>query len=145
MEERMTRFVAIASALCLSAPAALIGGCSTPAAPPQAGYIGQYASSVAGCPFLIWRLAKHDDGTITGIVYYSDLSGISMAHGHIDPSGQFHLELTSAMGDGPVGVADGRQPATGKPTATLKGVGCANMKMVLDPVDELNRIPQAAG
>jgi hypothetical protein len=98
---------------------------------------------VAGCPFLLWRLARHDDGTVTGIVYYSDLSGISMAHGNIDPSGKFHLELTSSMGDGPVGVVDGTKPAKGKATATLKGAGCANMVMELTPVDDLNRVPLA--
>jgi hypothetical protein len=76
-------------------------------------------------------------------VYYSDLSGISTARGNIDPSGKFHLELTSSMGDGPVGVVDGTKPVSGKATATLKGAGCANMEMELTPVDDLNRIPKA--
>jgi hypothetical protein len=98
---------------------------------------------VAGCPFLIWRLARHNDGKITGLVYYSDLSGISTANGQIDPSGQFHIELTSSIGDGPVAVVDGKKPAKGKATATMKGAGCANMVMELTPVDDLNRIPLA--
>jgi hypothetical protein len=67
-----------------------------------------------------------------------------MAHGHIDPSGQFHLELTSAMGNGPVGVADGKKPAGEKPTGILKGPGCANMDMEgMSEVDNLNQVPLA--
>jgi hypothetical protein len=36
-------------------------------------------ASVAGCPNIGWRLARHDDGTITGISYYADASGARSA------------------------------------------------------------------
>jgi hypothetical protein len=93
---------------------------------PVAGIIGQTASSVAGCPNVMWRLARHDDGTITGIFFYSDLSGTSEAKGIEDATGRFHIQLTSAMGNGPVGVVDGQRAKDGKVVADLVGQGCAN-------------------
>jgi hypothetical protein len=108
------------------------------------GYAGSSASSVAGCPALIWRLATHEDGTITGIVYYSDLSGISMAKGSADGSGHFHIQLTSAMGDGPMATVEGVKPSKGRGYATMTGQGCANMHMTLNPVYDLKRAPDAS-
>ncbi|MGH7869698.1 MAG: hypothetical protein ACREP9_19240 [Candidatus Dormibacteraceae bacterium] len=142
-EEAMIRIAA--SALVLgSLVAGILVDQSMAASPPTAGYVGQGASSVAGCPYLIWRLTKHADGAVTGIVYYSDLSGVSMAKGNVGKSGQFHIELTSEMGEGPVGTVDGLRPPNGKATATMKGPGCANMEIRLTPVDNLNQIPLAA-
>ena len=140
----MTRIAAVAFALGLLPLGTLVGSPSIAATPPQAGYIGQAASTVAGCPYLIWRLAKHDDGTITGIVYYSDLSGVSQAKGNIEASGQFQLQLTSAMGNGPVATVNGMKPKTGAASATVKGEGCANAQIALNPVSNLNRIPTAS-
>jgi len=140
----MTRIAASALVLSFLAVGTFVERPSMAAAPPAAGYVGQGASSIAGCPYLIWRLAKHENGTVTGIVYYSDLSGVSMAKGNISKSGQFHIELTSAMGEGPVATVDGVKPPNGgKATATMKGAGCANMEMRLSPVDNLKRIPSA--
>lgn len=139
----MTRIAAGALVLSTLVAGILVEGPSIAAAPPAAGFVGQGASSIAGCPYLIWRLAKHENGTVTGIVYFSDLSGISMAKGNINKSGQFHIELTSAMGEGPVAVVTGVKPPKGPATATMKGEGCANMEMRLTPEDNLNRIPSA--
>lgn len=140
----MTRIATGALAALSALVVGLPGGRPAAAAQPMTGYVGQSASSVAGCPFLIWRLVKHDDGAITGIVYYSDLSGLSMAKGNITKSGQFQLQLTSALGEGPVGTVQGTRPKSGKATATMTGAGCANMVMQLSPVDNLNRIPLAS-
>jgi len=93
---------------------------------PVAGIVGQTASSVADCPNVMWRLARHDDGAITGIFFYSDLSGTSQATGTEDASGRFHIQLTSAMGNGPVGVVNGQRSPDGKVVADLVGQGCAN-------------------
>lgn len=140
----MSRTVTICCALGLLAAGGFAGWPSAAAAPPIAGYIGQTASSVAGCPFLLWRLAKHANGSITGLVYYSDLGGISMAKGNINQSGQFHIELTSALGDGPVATIEGKKPGYGKATAVMKGAGCANAELKMSPVDNLNLIPSAS-
>lgn len=139
----MKRIAATVFILSTLAVGLLVERPSIAAAPPAAGYVGQGASSIAGCPYLIWRLAKHDNGTVTGIVYFSDLSGLSMAKGSINKSGQFHIELTSAIGEGPVATVDGVKPSSGPATATMKGSGCANMEMRLSPVDNLKRIPSA--
>jgi hypothetical protein len=143
----MTRIGTIAAVLGL---AALGVSAERPAiaAPPSShisGFAGSNNSSVAGCPALLWRLALHEDGTITGIVYYSDLSGLSMAKGDMDQSGHFHLQLTSSMGNGPVGTVDGERPKTmGKRGyATLTGQGCANMHMTLIPLSNINRVNPA--
>jgi hypothetical protein len=79
----------------------------------MAGYTGEAPSSVAGCPYLIWRLARHDNGEVTGIFYYSDMSGVSNVTGTVDQAGQFHLTLTSSMGNGPVGRLPEPNPIVG--------------------------------
>jgi hypothetical protein len=113
------------------------------AAPPVAGYVGWQYSSVAGCPYILWRLARHDDGKVTGIVYYSDLSGVSSVTGSLDQAGKLHLNLTSAIGNGPVGNVDGTRSAKGKVNAVLKGQGCANTTIVTNALSDLNAIPTA--
>jgi hypothetical protein len=147
-KKQMTRNGTIAAVLSL---AALGVSAELPviAAPPSShigGFAGGSNSSVAGCPALMWRLALHDDGTLTGIVYYSDLSGLSMAKGSMDKSGHFHLQLTSAMGDGPVATVDGEKPqkGSGYGYATMTGQGCANMHMQLTPVQNMKRAPTAS-
>lgn len=106
------------------------------APPPQAGTVGYALSSVAGCPYIQWRLARHADGRITGRFWYSDLSGTSQAVGTIDQSGKFHTVLTSAIGAGPVGVIDGQVSPNGEIVADLRGEGCANyhsVRMIPNP------------
>jgi hypothetical protein len=73
---------------------------------PTAGYVGWTYSSVSGCPYIEWKLARHSDGSVTGIVYYSDMSGVSTANGTVG-GGHFQLALTSSMGNGPVGTVTG--------------------------------------
>jgi len=108
------------------------------AAPPVPGYVGEASSSVAGCPFILWRLARHENGEVTGIVYYSDLSGLSMAKGMMDKAGKFHLDLSSSMGNGPTGTVDGTRSSNGRVIAVMKGEGCANMRLNIRPSINLN-------
>jgi hypothetical protein len=109
------------------------------APPPVAGITGFAMSEVPGCPYVQWRLARHDDGRITGRFWYSDLSGTSTAVGNIDQSGRFHTVLTSAIGKGPVGVVDGVRSPDGKVVADLKGQGCANYhSMSMAPSADIN-------
>jgi hypothetical protein len=131
MRSRTTRSLFTATAL---ASSIIAGQPAVAAPPPVAGFIGEAASSVPGCPSLLWRLARHPDGTVTGMTYYSDLSGISMVNGSVDQAGDFHLKLTSGMGNGPVGEVTGHRSANGKVDATLKGEGCANNHVVMNPV-----------
>ena len=133
----MYRIASFASALTLLAAGSVVGNPAA-AAPPVAGFVGQAQSSVAGCPYIAWRLARHDNGDVTGIAYYSDMSGTSMVTGKVNQAGQFHLTLTSAMGKGPVATVDGTKSADGTATATMTGEGCANMQMHIVPVPNLN-------
>lgn len=126
----------------LTAAACLLAGvmnpAPAPAAAPVAGYTGTARSSVAGCPYLVWRLAKHPGGKVTGIAYYSDLSGLSMVDGSVDPEGHFTLNLKSDMGKGPVGTVTGTRKSDGSVTAQMVGEGCANMTLNIKPVQDMN-------
>lgn len=123
-----------------------MGICNQPsAAPAPAGFSGHAESSVPGCPYLAWRLARAADGDITGIAYYSDLSGVSMVKGMAQPNGQFTMTLTSSMGNGPTGTVNGRRSANGTVSADLKGQGCANMHLTMRPLTDINHWTNAGG
>jgi hypothetical protein len=112
---------------------------AAPAAP-VAGIVGFAPSSVAGCPNINWRMARHDDLKLTGIFWYSDMSGTSEAVGSEDQTGRFHIQLTSAIGKGPVGSVDGTRAKDGKVVADLKGEGCANNHVVrMISVPDINK------
>lgn len=134
----MTRLMTFASALTVLATGTAVSLPASAAAPPIAGFVGEGASSVAGCPFIQWRLARHPDGQVTGIAYYSDMSGVSMVTGTVTQAGQFNLTLTSAMGQGPTGTVSGTKSRNGALNATMTGEGCANMKLHISPVANLN-------
>lgn len=109
------------------------------------GFSGHAESSVPGCPYLAWRLVKHDNGDITGIAYYSDLSGLSTVKGTSTSSGQFHLVLTPELGHGPSGTVDGTRSSRGAVVATMKGEGCANMRLTMMPLTDVNHWTNAGG
>ncbi len=109
-------------------------------AAPEPGFVGNTASSVAGCPFISWRLANNN-GQIRGWAEYSDLSGLSYVTGSMDSSGNFTLTLTkTAIGSGPVGTVTGMRSSNGRITATLKGEGCANNVVNIPPVRDMNNM-----
>ena len=123
----------------------LLGG-QTRAAPSVQGLSGHAQSSVPGCPYLVWRLARSVDGKLSGITYYSDLSGLSLVKGYEDPStGQFRLEMTSSWGAGPTGMVDGTRSRNGEVVADMKGQGCANMHLVMESLTDINRWTNAGG
>jgi hypothetical protein len=121
--------------------------------PQKPGFVGSAASSVPGCPRLMWRLARDGDN-VNGIAYYSDLSGMSRVTGTVNQAGAFTLQLTSTMGNGPVGTVTGqREPknplrteeAQGALVAEMTGQGCANMHLRIRPVYNLNQYNTAGG
>ena len=127
------RNLAIASVLSLAAAGAAIGTPAIAALPEVMGFSGATPSNVSGCPFIVWRLVNHDNGQVTGIAYYSDLSGLSKVRGMIEQSGQFRLTVTSVMDDGPVGTVSGTKSADGELNATMTGTGCANVNFHMPP------------
>lgn len=116
------------------------------AQPAPQGFTGEAASSVAGCPYIVWRLARDAGGAIHGIAYYSDLSGLSEVSGSVNTAGQFHLVLTkTSTGNGPVGTVDGTKGANGALQAKMTGEGCANMTLRIRPVRNLNDLVNETG
>jgi hypothetical protein len=86
-------------------------------------FAGSVVSSVANCPSIAWRIGQSPDGSLHGMMWYTDMSGTSEVNGSETGSGgQFTLTLKSVMGEGPVGTVQGQK---GK-GATLTGPGCAN-------------------
>ncbi|MGH7118579.1 MAG: hypothetical protein ACREFP_06280 [Acetobacteraceae bacterium] len=115
-------------------------------AAPLPGFIGSTASSVAGCPYINWRLARTASGQLHGIAMYSDLSGISSVSGTSDADGRFTLVLTRTdIGNGPVGTVSGTATADGRIAATLVGAGCANNNVNIRPVRDLNDLVYMMG
>ena len=104
---------------------------------PQPGFVSMTKASVAGCPNIGWRLARHDDGTITGISYYADASGVSSVKGTYNQDGKFDLQVASTMGKGPVGTVVGQRKPDGGLVADLKGDGCANSQLTIQGVPNL--------
>ncbi len=104
------------------------------------GFSGSTPSSVSGCPYIIWRLARDPNGHIHGIAYYSDLSGLSSVTGERDANGNFTLNVEpSNIGAGPSGKVSGVSAENGEIEAKMVGQGCANMtKMIIRPMEDLN-------
>lgn len=127
-----------------------MGICTQPstaqaAAQAPRGFSGHAKSSVPGCPYLAWRLARAADGTITGLADHSDLSGTSQVNGMAEPNGTFTMTLTSAMGKGPTGTVTGRRMSNGTVVADMKGQGCANMHLTMKPLTDINHWTNAGG
>jgi len=129
------------------APALIASGADAQAPAVTPGYTGSAASSVPGCPRLMWRLARNG-ADVNGVTYYSDMSGLSQVKGTVDPSGHFTLTLTSVMGNGPVATVTGQRGpvphgaaagAQGALVADIKGEGCANAHISMRPVLNLNQ------
>lgn len=106
------------------------------AAPPLPGFTGSTPSSVAGCPWIIWRLANSPNGEVHGIAYYADMSGVSNVTGTISKDGKFDLTLTkTTIGNGPVGTVTGTANSKGHIVAKLTGEGCANNNVDIMPTN----------
>jgi hypothetical protein len=109
------------------------------------GFMGGSPSSVGGCPYIVWDLASSYVGDIHGMAYYSDLSGVSDVRGTVDSNGKLRLVLSQTdTGNGPVGTVDGAV-AGGHLVGTLTGLGCANGKVDIRQVADINDIQNAIG
>lgn len=116
----------------ISMKALLVAVCALPAVvvaltPPAAAqqytprYAGMTPSSVANCPSIVWRIGQGPTGSLHGMMWYYDMSGLSEVSG-TENGGRFSLTLKPVMGNGPVGRVEGRVGQG----ATLTGQGCAN-------------------
>jgi hypothetical protein len=107
------------------------------------GFSGATPSSVAGCPYIVWRLARDRNGHVHGIAYYSDLTGTSSVTGKRDANGHFTLDVEPTnIGAGPSGKVTGVSTNNGQIEGQMVGQGCANVtKMIFRPMDDLNTFP----
>jgi hypothetical protein len=117
---------------------AAVPGKPASAAGPVVGYAGTALSNVAGCPAIIWRIAKQPDGKLSGIVYYADMMGLSSAEGY-SAGGTFKIVLKSTMGDGPEGTIEGARKPNGGISSKLVGKGCANFDFSSSELKDLGR------
>ena len=69
---------------------------------------------------------------------------MSKANGSFDQSGNFQMELTSFIGNGPTGVVHGKRSAKGGVDAILQGSGCANAEIRGIELKNLNSVPTAS-
>jgi len=106
-----------------------------------AGYVGEAPSSVAGCPYIQWRLQRLNNGPISGFASYSDASGVSAVTGTAGSTAdQLHLVLKSVAGNGPTGTVVATKSADGTLVAKLTGEGCANMEVKMTPTPDLKQL-----
>jgi len=132
-----------ASALALGTMAAL----PAQAQAPTPGFSAATKSSVAGCPYIVWRLARNPaTGAVNGIAYYADMSGVSSVSGMRGASGHFDLELKAThLGSGPVGRISGTVSPNGAIKGMLIGQGCANATVDLELTDDLSHLNITSG
>lgn len=140
------RVIALSGVVAAAALTIGQGGAQMATANGQPGFSGSTPSSVAGCPYIVWRLARNPDGRINGIAYYSDLSGLSSVTGERDANGNFSLDVTpSSIGAGPSGKVSGKTLRHGAIEAQMIGQGCANMRATINPMANLNSIRPGGG
>ncbi len=108
---------------------AAMGMATAPAAFAQKSYSGGRApSTVAGCPTLEWHILPVPEGVaanLNGVVFYTDMSGVSAVRGAIGTDGQIVAALIPVSGNGPAGNVSGSRDANAS-HIKLTGAGCAN-------------------
>jgi hypothetical protein len=96
--------------------------------PAAATYWGGVSTGMgSGCPATEWHLRPMQPtgpATISGVAYFSDMSGISKIRGTRTADGTITGSVTSVSGHGPSGLFSGTRTATDT-QVTLAGTGCS--------------------
>jgi len=136
--------IAAVVGLVLAGTAVPLGGARAQVGPtvPIPGYLAT-APSTPQCPSMTWHIQPFGApgaGEWAGVVWFSDMSGISVARGNIGQDGKFTLVLTSVSGSGPTGTVTGARSADGKTlTANLDGPGCSKLRLLRLPSVDLTQ------
>jgi hypothetical protein len=124
----------------LVASAALIGfGSSVMAQEGPPGYMGGVSTGMtSGCPATEWHIKPVPPTgavTVTGVAYFSDMSGISLIKGTRSAEGAISGTVTSVWGKGPSGKFSGQR--TGNTVhVELKGPGCSAHVVDVHPISQ---------
>jgi len=108
---------------------------------PRPGYLAM-APSTPQCPGMIWHIqrATGSPNGLAGVVWFDDMSGISVAKGALGADGKLALTLTSVSGAGPVGNVTGTRSPDGTALhASLDGPGCSKLNLLRMPVQNLSQ------
>jgi hypothetical protein len=118
--------------------AVLIGfGSSVMAQEGVASYMGGVSTGMnSGCPATEWHIKPVPPTgavTVTGVAYFSDMSGISLIKGTRTAEGAISGTVTSVWGKGPSGKFTGQR--TGNTVhVDLKGPGCSTHAVDVHPI-----------
>jgi hypothetical protein len=118
--------------------AALIGfGSSVMAQEGNSNYMGGVSTGMtSGCPATEWHIKPVPPTgavAITGVAYFSDMTGISLIKGMRTAEGAISGTVTSVSGKGPSGKFTGQR--TGNMVhVELKGPGCSSHTVDIHPM-----------
>lgn len=124
---RITQFAGLA-AIALGATFGGISGARAGNGPLPAYMYEGMARANTNCPMVTWVIhpvGNPESGDLSGVVWFTDMSGVSLARGMMDKAGQFSLALSSVSGSGPTGTVTGVRAQNGALTADLNGPGCS--------------------
>lgn len=98
----------------------------------RAGIPPRKAGTAEPCPGVSWeimRMPAAEKGHIelSGPIWNTDGTGMSMAKGEGHPDGSFTLKVTRVDGNGLEGTVTGKRSRDGGSDVSMTGTGCANM------------------
>ena len=98
----------------------------------EMGYVGARSPVTPACPAFEWRVlpVPPGGGKITGVAYFSDMSGISTIKGTIGADGKITATVTSIEGKGPAGPVTGQREKN-TTRVEVHGTGCSNVALNL--------------
>ncbi len=100
--------------------------------------VGRAAMPGMVCPPLTWAIhpvGAPENGGLSGVLWYADMSGVSLARGMMTKDGRITLDVTSVSGAGPTGTVTGTRRADGTLMADLNGPGCAKLHIAMKPME----------
>lgn len=97
---------------------------------------GVSTGMTSGCPATEWHIKPVPPTgavTLTGVAYFSDMTGISLIKGTRGADGAISGTVTSVWGKGPSGKFTGQRSASGV-HVDLKRPGCSNHTVDIHPM-----------
>ncbi len=99
--------------------------------------VGRAAMPGMTCPALTWAIhpvGAPENGGLSGVLWYTDMSGVSLARGMMGKDGKFTLDVAPISGSGPTGTVSGTRQPNGALMADLNGPGCAKLHISMTPM-----------